>query len=238
MWCLCDSRGGGARDVFWPPMDQALRNHAGRRSVGGAWFERHARNLLRRAGRVGVCVAFIAILFFWCGPSAIFGRVRTIVVDAVKRVEWAVAASAVGAPTHVGKKRFERMPSFTNADSASPIKWVVGMFRVVTSAFHSGPRLVFVALTAVATLTMFAVYGCATCTTEFDAETPTRFGFPAAEYDTANGFFISAFTFAQPFVFRECATKYSQPSKLHSSHVDCFAHNDVSNASPAQSQKG
>lgn len=74
-------------------------------------------------------------LCFKVCPSAIFWRVATPAIDAVKGQSfWTL--------THILKKVKEVLPSITDGYSSTPVSWVIGLIRVLASRLHLDPSSV------------------------------------------------------------------------------------------------
>lgn len=70
------------------------------------------------------------------GPSAVFGRVGAVVVDAIQRM-------SLGLVAHVGVKSREiGVPAVANVDSATAPVGVSRMVRIVAAGLHVAPRVV------------------------------------------------------------------------------------------------
>lgn len=115
-------------------------------------------------------VAFVLALFAACRPSTVRGRVRAVIVDALKRV---VATRRVA---HILIERFKRVsPTLADVNSATAVPLVTPIRRVVATLSHCHPcdvRLsvslavrrkplsAYVAMIATATLCVLAVQVC------------------------------------------------------------------------------
>ena len=77
----------------------------------------------------------IVRLFFARCPAAVFGRIWTIIVDAVQRQPRRRVA-------HVGIEIVERGPSSTNGYPPSPVVRKIRSRRIVASLFHAEPDIV------------------------------------------------------------------------------------------------
>lgn len=83
-------------------------------------------------------VSRVPVLLASCGPSAVSGRVITVVVDAVDgvRLRWLSA--------HIGQEVLEGMqPAFANPNPAPAVVRKAKAFRVIAAGFHRKPRRVF-----------------------------------------------------------------------------------------------
>lgn len=83
----------------------------------------------------------ISRLLFFRRPSAILGRIRAIVIDAVNGMKFCRPLS------HVSKKVLKTIaPAFTNIDAARPIDWKLVVIGVEAALFNGGPSNVFRAM--------------------------------------------------------------------------------------------
>ena len=112
--------------------------------------------------------ASIERLFALCGPSAVLGRVRAVVVDPVDRVfrGWLM--------THVGQERHERItPLIADDDASSSVVLEGNILLVVAPRLQVGPREVLGRVHAGAELATVPVPGeCGGHTRE--TKTPAR----------------------------------------------------------------
>ena len=80
-------------------------------------------------------LSFTAIicLLFVSGPSAVFGTIRTIVVNPVQSL-------AIWTMSHVLKKVFKLQPAFANSDTPTSISIPILRFRIKAPILHPVPR--------------------------------------------------------------------------------------------------
>lgn len=101
-----------------------------------------ATNCLRNSHSLALDIdetigAAIALLLFWCGPSAILWRVRTVVVDAVQR-----CTSWPRPP--ITEKRLKRItPLSAHVDTTATVVGEVLMARPLASLLGRLPRVIF-----------------------------------------------------------------------------------------------
>lgn len=126
----------------------------------------------------------IVRLLFCRSPAAVFGRVWTIVVNAVDGMmgRWAHA--------HVGNEIRETFPSITNRYAASAISFVRTVCGYAASATHCFPNFVF------------GCVGFAVCKpvfpSEFGSETSARTRVAVSQGATGKETFSSAIAAAKP----------------------------------------
>ena len=89
---------------------------------------------------VPASVALVFHLLFSSDPVAVFRRVIAVIVTTIQR-KFRIRSFA-----HIGKKVFEFVPSFTDANSAASVILERDMTRVIATAKHAVPDKIFGAL--------------------------------------------------------------------------------------------
>jgi hypothetical protein len=120
-----------------PPATQPTIQHgtSDAKTVGPAC----KRERLAVVGDIAV-LASIAPLYFVARPSAVFGRIWAIIVDAIQRHPlWSVWAW-----THVVIEVLERLsPAIAYVNSTSTVVFIQGAFGVIATSKHRAPSSVF-----------------------------------------------------------------------------------------------
>ena len=132
------------------------------------------------------------MLFAACRPSAITGRIRAIIVDAIERcAHWS--------RTHVAEKYFEVLsPFIADRDPTSAPTLESSGVRVGASLNHASPRMIFTALWLMGVATV-PVGHCWRCVSQhFTMNTATGTSATASQRRAAHGFYPSALTSNHP----------------------------------------
>ena len=80
----------------------------------------------------------IVRLFFSCGPSAIFGRVGTVVIDAVERMAWRRFVA------HVFVERYKRFPpTLAHRNTSATVVTEGSIGAAIATRFGANPRMIF-----------------------------------------------------------------------------------------------
>lgn len=133
---------------------------------------------------------FIVALLCLVRPSAVVGRVRAIIVDAVKRF-------ALGRVSHVFVKRGKRVaPGITNGDPSLSVVYEFFVKRLMTTVYHRLPG--------------FVGGRAGQSMSHFYSETPTRMPVVSLEVVGLSDNHISAATDAQPI----CGSTYGSARGL------------------------
>jgi len=149
---------------------------------GGSFFSSDIRFSVRRS------FAPVVGLFFVGSPTAVFKRIRSVIIDAFK-------AHIRRTRTHVCKEIFKRIPpTITNRNSTCSVFVVAGMVLIVTSAFHRAPSAVFRRCLPMTGLSMRPL----DLASDFSLITTARNGFAAPELVTGYPFEFSTIAFARP----------------------------------------
>lgn len=154
-------------------------------------------------------------LFMVSRPAAILGRVRTVIVDAIKRM------GCGWARTHIGEEIWERIaPAFANRDSSPPIPLVAGGAWIQAALLHRKPRMVFGALRSCGVR-------CSMLRHSFQLEASTTTVMPRSQIAPSHVNDIAAFTAANPCRLPAevgSLSDDSQSFELFSEQIDLSSH--------------
>lgn len=183
-----------------PPSLQSLKNLSEVDAIHGTPFRR--RHGLSK-GRYVVIVAAISSLLRSRRPSAIIGRVRTIVIDAVKRVlqRWARSHVIVEVEKIV-------LPALAHRDSSTSVKREGLRSRVFASISSFSPNVVF-SLVRQASLRRGLI----------DTMTAATFRATVSERPSSTDYTRAAIAATNPFPVRGSANHHETPESL-SCHID------------------
>lgn len=82
-------------------------------------------------------IGFISKLSMICCPSAIFRRIRTIIVNPINSKSWFIRSY------HIIVKGFKRIPSLAYSNSSATISRIISIFRAKTSSSHPLPSGIY-----------------------------------------------------------------------------------------------
>lgn len=128
-------------------------------------------------------MTLIGSLLFCSRPTTVFGRIGTVVVDAVERVTLRRLTA------HVSKKIFVDGPPFANSNASTAIAVIAVAFWIVASVAHANPSDPF--------RCQFATYGV-TMTNRFSFSAATGNCFATLEMASCNCMISPAITTAKP----------------------------------------
>lgn len=125
--------------------------------------------------------------------------------------------------SHVGKKIFERFPSFANGDSSAAIIFKVGDIPVIATISHVVPSMIFSAPFPGSAEPV----GCGPRENLFSVKASATPSIPARKISQRDGCFFPAITETSPIAFATAdARQGSQPAKSLAGNIVGFSHGE------------